>query len=948
MFLPLWYYTLTGVVNCSIALGLCVTLALHWKRSSVIRMFFWFCFSVGYWSFFYIFFLSSKDVHTAEFYLRLCMIGVFFMPSTFLGFVFAFLNKARKSHRIFVVLNYLLSVFFTLVVYTRLYVTGMGHHLVFSFWPKPGILFHFIVLHFGVIFSFCFFMLYCNLKKSAGITRNQIIYILLGIMLGVLGGSTNYFCWYRMPIPPFLNILVFVFLSMVVYAIIKYSLMDIRLVVSRVIIFFLVYVPLLISPVLITHFKREDLERSFDGYYWLVPAILEGIFAIGGLFAFLYFQNKAEQRLLQKEYRHAEATRDISNDLARIEDIDSLAKTLVEKGKSAADVNYMALYIVTKDRKNYELKHYQGDVKYPPKNSLSVENKLVSFLYEKKERVIYEELDEKFLDVAQVLKELGGVIAIPSFLRDKLIAIIILGEKKNERLYSPIELMAFKVLANQTAFAIELILFKEILHKEKMLQAQDQYQKNLLNALKKMVEIAGLDELAKQIVEIMCKNIEVKSSSIYLYDTEDASYKLKYSLGISPEENIPRAIKEEEYFVKFLHEREDMLLYNDLKQWAVQSKSSFMKTAHEEARKLKADVIVPIIMSDRLLGFIVLGERTKADEYSASDWNTINLISSNAAMAIQNKIFSESTVRDTVTGIYNHGYFQARLNDAVAHAIRTCGALSCLFIDIDKFKHYNDTYGHQEGNSILLAFSEYLKGFCRVSDVPCRYGGDEFAMILPDTGLEDAKTFAERLRTQMKSVKIIKSVTVSIGVSCFTPGETGIRSKKTYDTRKIKDQLIDHADQAVYRAKSQLKENGEARDQICFSEPLRLVETLGESGKRTVKILLIEDEKKIIREYINFFQVKGCEIEIAETGKAGVLAFEKDFPDVVLLDLGLPDMDGREVFRKIYLKNPSIPIGIVSGFGDRKKEMLDLGANKFFLKPLKVQELYDWVIQIVA
>jgi len=163
----------------------------------------------------------------------------------------------------------------------------------------------------------------------------------------------------------------------------------------------------------------------------------------------------------------------------------------------------------------------------------------------------------------------------------------------------------------------------------------------------------------------------------------------------------------------------------------------------------------------------------------------------------KNKILNNLANIDGLTKIYNHRYFQNSLDNEISRALRNETEISLLLIDIDFFKKFNDTYGHQVGDFILKEFSATLKQEIRKYDTLARYGGEEFTVILPDTSEMDALTVAEKLRSAVDS-KTFKDaredyhITASFGVS------TG---KPVTDDNFSKSNLISQADAALYNAK---------------------------------------------------------------------------------------------------------------------------------------------------
>lgn len=169
------------------------------------------------------------------------------------------------------------------------------------------------------------------------------------------------------------------------------------------------------------------------------------------------------------------------------------------------------------------------------------------------------------------------------------------------------------------------------------------------------------------------------------------------------------------------------------------------------------------------------------------------------ALEASNRHLERLLRSDGLTGIANRRYFDQHLADEFRRAERGAYPLALLMIDIDCFKPYNDSYGHQAGDEALVAVAQVLQGFARrPGDLAARYGGEEFALILPGSGLEDAGEIADEL-VQAVALRalphgastVAEVVTVSIGVASLRPGqEPGDEAE-----------LIAHADRALYRAK---------------------------------------------------------------------------------------------------------------------------------------------------
>ncbi len=160
------------------------------------------------------------------------------------------------------------------------------------------------------------------------------------------------------------------------------------------------------------------------------------------------------------------------------------------------------------------------------------------------------------------------------------------------------------------------------------------------------------------------------------------------------------------------------------------------------------------------------------------------------------RLLSERAELDGLTGLSNRASFDRRFASEVANNKRYGHPLSLALLDIDFFKRMNDTFGHQAGDEVLTAFASLIQRQCRASDVPCRYGGEEFAIILTNTSPADAVTLLDRIRTSLEQIVFPRHpehrVTVSAGIAGF---ETQCPEDVT------EPQWIHAADQALYAAK---------------------------------------------------------------------------------------------------------------------------------------------------
>ena len=185
---------------------------------------------------------------------------------------------------------------------------------------------------------------------------------------------------------------------------------------------------------------------------------------------------------------------------------------------------------------------------------------------------------------------------------------------------------------------------------------------------------------------------------------------------------------------------------------------------------------------------------------------------------------------DHMTGLYNKLHMNASLEQEMERTQRSQQATTFILLDIDHFKNFNDTHGHIAGDHVLTHVARLLKRAVRKIDIPCRYGGEEFGIILPSTPMLVGSQVAERIRSAIEQTPLFFegqefSITASFGVDSFT-----------YNTRESVEDFIARADAQLYKA----KENG--RNQVCHAiHKLESAAQVSESEKDALFNLLNDE-----------------------------------------------------------------------------------------------------------
>ncbi|MCK4224511.1 MAG: sensor domain-containing diguanylate cyclase [candidate division Zixibacteria bacterium] len=221
----------------------------------------------------------------------------------------------------------------------------------------------------------------------------------------------------------------------------------------------------------------------------------------------------------------------------------------------------------------------------------------------------------------------------------------------------------------------------------------------------------------------------------------------------------------------------------------------------------KSFMAVPMISRGNVIG-VMDARSTRMGAFLDQDEKIFSILAGSAAMAVENALLhqktKELTIVDELTDLYNFRYFSNKLRAEIRRAKRYHLPLSLIMVDIDWFKRCNDTYGHLFGNRVLQDLAQRVKESVRDVDVACRYGGEEFAVILPQTKKLDAQMIGERIRHRVESTDFVSDtkdskvkITVSLGVASFP--ENGSTTKD----------LIEQVDKALYLAK------GRGKNLVC-------------------------------------------------------------------------------------------------------------------------------------
>jgi len=209
----------------------------------------------------------------------------------------------------------------------------------------------------------------------------------------------------------------------------------------------------------------------------------------------------------------------------------------------------------------------------------------------------------------------------------------------------------------------------------------------------------------------------------------------------------------------------------------------------------ESDAYVPLMTKNAVLGILRLEDRRDGVPFSQEDAAFFHTLGSQIAVAINNAQLYAMAVTDGLTDLYVRRYFDLRMEEEFDQARRYNRCFALLMFDIDHFKKFNDTHGHQTGDMVLRQFAALLKENTRKSDICCRYGGEEMAIILPETALNEAALLGQKFCDAIRGHTFHGvggnelSVTSSIGVAQYT------------EAMREPGDMVKACDDALYKAK---------------------------------------------------------------------------------------------------------------------------------------------------
>lgn len=497
-------------------------------------------------------------------------------------------------------------------------------------------------------------------------------------------------------------------------------------------------------------------------------------------------EQKMQQQVLRYEYV-LEALSDIGDELCRVSSFDAQLKSLLHLLLGTLGVRKGGIFLFDKfDSKvslrcAWKLSFKSGDYDLPKDEVLALEKDSDDITYRVKDyphlKAILDLFIEDNLDCVSILK-----------VREKLIGFLVIGHKLKEVPLADKEMTFLKTLSRNISVAINnFLLLSELREANVRLDEKIQEVSILYQASQMISSELQLQALLDMAMSAISEITEIERGSTWLFDEEHKSFSLMSHLGDATD--LPDNMNmDDSKVLTFSHEKKDYFSYQQ------GSNEQFELARSDEKLFGSSFIVVPIVHQGEFLGLVHLCGSPEGAGFTERDVRLIKVFAVQLGAAVKNAQLYEQAITDGMTKLYLHRYFKQRLYDELKRAARFKRNLALIMVDIDHFKLLNDNYGHQTGDEVLRHVAAILRRAVRTHDLPVRYGGEEFALVLPETEFGGAVAVAERIRKSIENdylevSGVVLKITASFGVAIFP------------DCADDMESLIKAADVAMYWSK---------------------------------------------------------------------------------------------------------------------------------------------------
>jgi diguanylate cyclase (GGDEF)-like protein len=702
---------------------------------------------------------------------------------------------------------------------------------------------------------------------------NQIVSLLVSVFVLIVFLLSALLPWGReVPISHFGNIIIAFILS---YATIRHQLIDIRVVLRRV----------LSWGTLIAASIGLYLLLFFLVHLWfdieMRPIVLAagmGIAAIVIILIYLtrgFLQQKIDQVFYWKTYDYRQKLSDFADRIHDVFNLKELGGEMLPLIIRAINCRGACLLFPEVGNGDFVPQFIEPQGETNPLNTLRLrqDNPVVQYLSQQRRMLTIQNLDilPEFRSLWEQEKATITAADIELFLpvisRDKLVSILVLSGKQSGR-YLLEDISLLEDITSRVAVSLERgYLYEEARQREEAL--------SLIGHLAAIIT-SSLDirQIYDSFIKELKKVLDVDWAAITLVEGDEVNL-----LAITSE-------------IGSAWQTGDRLPLKDTAtEWVVTNKTPLVEpNLPEESRfwtgkyhlkqGVQSLVFLPLMVGAEAIGSMCVASR-RPNAYSQSQVQLLSQLASRIAMSIENaRLYAQAEQRariDELTGLWNRRHLMERIQVEIGRHSRYGGAFSLVILDLDSFKAFNDTYGHIEGDRLLKQLGIVLKGAVRDADEAFRYGGDEFAILLPQTSIKDAHEVAERVRRRINSEVKTGSVsmTASLGLASWPVDGIAI------------SEIISAADKALYYAKQRGGNQSQAVMEVLspLSEPPKRFDIHSDKGAFSIihalaaavdaKDHYAHDHSQRVKEY-SVVLAKSLELEPADIARLSICALLHD------------------------------------------------------------------------